>query len=568
MKPGIILLTLLLFAGCKSELPADLILLGGNIYTGDRENPNAAALAVREGKLIYVGDEAGAKKFAGPNTEMVDAEGKFVMPGFIEGHGHFAGLGGSLINLNFIKTKSWDEIVAMVAEKAKTAKPGEWIIGRGWHQEKWTQPLFASVHGYPMHDALSAVSPENPVLLNHASGHGSFANKKAMELAGITRETPDPKGGTIVRDAQGDAIGMFEERAQGIIYQAYNTYLKTQSPEQLEKIWHDGIELAQQECLRKGVTSFQDAGSSFQEMEWYKTLAEQNKLKVRLWAMLRQGSRDLAGEALNTFPWVGLGNDHFTMRAVKADVDGALGSYGAWLLAPYSDRSDRFYGQNTTEVSEVDAVARLCIDHGLQLCVHAIGDRANREVLDLMERHFEANPEKKDLRWRIEHSQHLDTADIPRFAELGVIASMQGIHCTSDAPFVVKRLGEFRARTGAYAWKSLLQAGAVVTNGTDTPVEDVDPLASFYATVTRTRADNGMRFFPEQKLSREEALHSYTLAAAFSAFEETVKGSLSPGKWADFILLSEDLVHCPDEAILKTEVLKTWVGGKLLYSKG
>lgn len=568
MKPGIILLTLLLFAGCKSELPADLILLGGNIYTGDRENPNAAALAVREGKLIYVGDEAGAKKFAGPNTEMVDAEGKFVMPGFIEGHGHFAGLGGSLINLNFIKTKSWDEIVAMVAEKAKTAKPGEWIIGRGWHQEKWTQPLFASVHGYPMHDALSAVSPENPVLLNHASGHGSFANKKAMELAGITRETPDPKGGTIVRDAQGDAIGMFEERAQGIIYQAYNTYLKTQSPEQLEKIWHDGIELAQQECLRKGVTSFQDAGSSFQEMEWYQALAEQNKLKVRLWAMLRQGSRDLAGEALNTFPWVGLGNDHFTMRAVKADVDGALGSYGAWLLAPYSDRSDRFYGQNTTEVSEVDAVARLCIDHGLQLCVHAIGDRANREVLDLMERHFEANPEKKDLRWRIEHSQHLDTADIPRFAELGVIASMQGIHCTSDAPFVVKRLGEFRARTGAYAWKSLLQAGAVVTNGTDTPVEDVDPLASFYATVTRTRADNGMRFFPEQKLSREEALHSYTLAAAFSAFEETVKGSLSPGKWADFILLSEDLVHCPDEAILKTEVLKTWVGGKLLYSKG
>ena len=567
MKPGVILLILLLLAGCKSELPADLILLNGNIYTGDRENPNARALAVREGKLIYVGDEAGAKKFAGTSTEMVDAGGKFVMPGFIEGHGHFAGLGGSLINLNFIKTKSWDEIVSMVAEKAKTAKPGEWIIGRGWHQEKWTQPLFASVHGYPMHDALSAVSPENPVLLGHASGHGSFANKKAMELAGITRETPDPKGGTIVRDARGDAIGMFEERAQGIIYQAYNAYLKTQSPEQLEKIWHNGIELAQEECLRKGVTSFQDAGSSFQEMEWYKALAEQNKLKVRLWAMLRQNSRDLTGNALNPFPWIGLGNDHFTMRAVKADVDGALGSYGAWLLAPYSDRSDQFYGQNTTEVSEVDAVARLCIDHGLQLCVHAIGDRANREVLDLMERHFEANPEKKDLRWRIEHSQHLDTADIPRFAELGVIASMQGIHCTSDAPFVVKRLGEFRARTGAYAWNSLLQAGAVVTNGTDTPVEDVDPLASFYASVTRTRSDNGLRFFPEQKMSREEALHSYTLAAAFSAFEEDTKGSLSPGKWADFILVSEDLVLCPEEAILKTEVLKTWVGGKLVYSK-
>jgi len=567
MKPAIFLLTLCLCVACKPELPADLILVGGNIYTGDRKNPKASALAVREGKLIYVGDEAGAKKFEGPSTERVNAGGKFVMPGFIEGHGHFAGLGGSLINLNFIKTKSWDEIVAMVADKVKTAKPGEWIIGRGWHQEKWTQPLFASVHGYPMHDALSAVSPENPVLLGHASGHGSFANKKAMELAGITRETPNPSGGTIVRDAQGDAIGMFEERAQGIIYQAYNTYLKTQSPEQLEKIWHDGIELAQEECLRKGVTSFQDAGSSFQEMEWYKALAEQNKLKIRLWAMLRQNSRELTSEALHTFPWIGLGNDHFTMRAVKADVDGALGSYGAWLLAPYSDRSDHFYGQNTTEVSEVDAVARICIEHGLQLCVHAIGDRANREVLDLMERHFEAHPENKDLRWRIEHAQHLDTADIPRFAEMGVIASMQGIHCTSDAPFVVKRLGEFRARTGAYAWKSLLRTGAVVSNGTDTPVEDVDPLASFYASVTRTRADNGMRFFSEQKMDREEALHSYTLAAAYAAFEDHTKGSLSPGKWADFILLSEDLVRCPDEAILKTEVLKTWVGGKLLYSK-
>lgn len=557
----------LIFLGCQKHLPADLIILEGNIYTAEKDTTWAGSMAVRDGKIVFIGDSTESLKYKGEQTELFRAGRKFIMPGFIEGHGHFAGLGGSLINLNFIKTKSWDEIVAMVAEKAKTAKPGEWIIGRGWHQEKWTQPLFASVHGYPLHDALSEVSPDNPVLLSHASGHGSFVNAKAMQLAGVTKETPDPKGGTIVRDAQGNAIGMFEERAQGIIRQAYNIYLKSLPPDQLEKIWHDGIALAQEECLKKGVTSFQDAGSSFQEMDWYKILAEQNKLKVRLWAMLRHSSKELTHEALRSFPWIGLGNDHFTMRAVKSDVDGALGSYGAWLLAPYSDRQDLFYGQNTTEISEVNATAQICMDHGLQLCVHAIGDRANREVLDLMQTIFNAHPDKKDLRWRIEHAQHLDTADIPRFAELGVIAAMQGIHCTSDAPFVVKRLGEFRSKSGAYAWQSLLKSGAVVTNGTDAPVEDVDPLASFYASVTRKRADNGLSFFPEQRMTRDEAIHSYTLGAAFSAFEDQLKGSLTQGKWADFIMLSNDLIHCPDAEILNTEVLRTWVGGKMVYSK-
>jgi len=554
------------FISCQKQLPADLIILDCKIYKAETDTAFASAMAIRDGKIIFIGDSSETLTFKGDQTELFRAEGKFIMPGFIEGHGHFAGLGGSLINLNFIKTKSWDEIVAMVAEKAKTAKPGEWIIGRGWHQEKWTQPLFASVHGYPLHDALSEVSPDNPVFLSHASGHGVFVNKKAMDLSGITKETPDPKGGTIVRDAQGNAIGMFEERAIGIVRQAYNIYLKSLPPDELKKIWHDGIELAQDECLKKGVTSFQDAGSSYQEMDWFKDLAENHKLKLRLWAMLRHPSKELKGEAFNTFPWIGLGNDHFTMRAVKSEVDGALGSYGAWLLAPYADRADVFYGQNTTEISEVSAIAHLCLNQGLQLGVHAIGDRANREVLDLMQSIFNGQPEKKDLRWRIEHAQHLDTADIPRFAQLGVIAAMQGIHCTSDAPFVVKRLGEFRSQSGAYAWKSLLKSGAVVTNGTDTPVEDVDPLASFYASVTRKRADNGLTFFPEQRMTRSQAIHSYTLAAAYSGFEDQIKGSLTPGKWADFIMLSNDLIHCPDTAILNTQVLKTWVGGKLLYS--
>lgn len=565
-KKGLFIFFCALLITCKTEKPADTIIYHGNIYTVDPDQPQAQAVAIRDGILVYVGSDEGVANFKGDSTRMIDAEGKFVMPGFIEGHGHFPGLGGSLMNLNFIKTKSWDEIVSMVQERIKTAKPGEWIIGRGWHQEKWTQPLFASVHGYPMHDALSAISPNNPVILEHASGHGVFANKMAMDMAGVSKETPNPKGGAIVRDDQGDAIGMFEETAQSIINQVYNHYLKNQPPEELERIWHQGIELASQECLSKGVTSFQDAGSSFQEMDWFKALAESGKLRLRLWSMLSQPKED-EYNLLAAFPKIGLGNDFFTCRAIKSYVDGALGSYGAWLLSPYSDRQDNFYGQNTGEISIINTTADLCIQHGLQLCVHAIGDRANREILDLMEHHFTEHPELKDLRWRIEHSQHLDTADIPRFGRLGVIASMQGIHCTSDAPFVVKRLGEFRARTGAYAWKSLLQSGAVVSNGTDVPVEDVDPIECFYATVTRTRVDNGLVFFPEQKLSRAEAIYSYTMAPAFAAFEEKTKGSVTVGKWADLVVLSQDLAHCPDEDIMKTQVLQTIVGGKIEYHR-
>jgi len=483
------------------------------------------------------------------------------MPGFIEGHGHFSGLGQSLMNLNFLKSKSWAEIVAMVAEKAKTAKPGEWIVGRGWHQEKWETPLDKQVLGYPYHDALSAMSPNNPVLLRHASGHGLFANAKAMELAGVSKETPNPKGGEIVRDARGEAIGVFEERAMGIISAAYQAYRDSLSEADLKKEWLKGIELAEQECLLKGVTSFQDAGSSQQEIQWYKELAEAGKLDLRLWAMIRHQYPELK-DKLGGLPIINAGNHFFTCRAIKSEVDGALGSFGAWLLRPYSDKSD-FHGQNTTPIENVEAIAKLATDNDLQLCVHAIGDRANQEVLNIFEKNLNG---KKDLRWRIEHAQHLDPADIPRFAKMGAIASMQGIHCTSDAPFVVKRLGEQRACNGAYAWRALLDAGAVVSNGTDAPVEDVSPLESFYATVTRKRfAVPKIEFFPEQKLTRAEAIHSYTLACAYAAFEEQDKGSLEVGKWADLVVLSKDLLNCSDEEILQTQVMMTVVGGKVKH---
>ncbi|GJM34397.1 MAG: amidohydrolase [Saprospiraceae bacterium] len=552
-----------LVVSCQPEEKASVILINGNIYTVDEQKPHAEAIAINGDRIQKVGSNDEVEQFKDENTRVIDLEGKFVMPGFIEGHGHFSGLGSSLIDLNFLRSKSWDEIVQMVAEKAKTAAPGEWIVGRGWHQEKWIEPLDKEVLGYPYHDKLSEISPNNPVLLGHASGHSLFANAKAMEMAGISVETPNPSGGEIVRDSRKEAIGVFEERAMGMIYSAYSEYLKTLSDEEKQQKWMEGIRLAQIECLSKGITSFQDAGSKFFEIENYRKMAENGDLDLRLWVMVRHSYREMSNQ-LADFPIVDVGNHFFTSRAIKTEVDGALGAFGAWLLAPYEDKPN-FVGQNTTAIETVDSIAVLAIAHDMQLCVHAIGDRANREVLNVFAKKMKEHPEKKDLRWRIEHAQHLDPEDIPRFKELGAIASMQAIHCTSDAPFVVKRLGEKRAKEGAYPWRSLLDAGAVVTNGTDTPVEDVDPIESFYASVTRKRADSGMDFFPEQAMTRAEGIYAYTLANAFAAFEENEKGSLEIGKLADLVVLSQDLLSCEVDQIMNTKVLMTMVGGELKY---
>ncbi len=565
----LLFLSLLFFSCQQNQSAPDTILLNGNIYTVDEKMPQAQALAIKDGLILQVGTNEEIEKLKGDKTQVIDLQGQFTMPGFIEGHGHFSGMGYSLIDLNFLKSKNWNEIVQAVAEAAKTAKPGEWIIGRGWHQEKWDEALQRHVQGYPYHDDLSEVSPDNPVMLRHASGHALMANKAAMDAAGISKETPDPSGGHIVRSPSGEAIGVFEERAMSAIAKVHEEYLATLSPEaQLER-WYQGIELAQQECLKQGVTSFQDAGSSYDEIARYKKMAEEGKLNLRLWAMLRHSSERMKGN-LGGFPIIDAGNRFFTCRAIKTELDGALGSYGAWLLSDYNDKPD-FTGQNTTSIEEVKTIAALARDHDMQLCVHTIGDRANRELLNLMEELTAAEGKNlKALRWRSEHAQHIDPQDIPRFAELGVIASMQAIHCTSDAPFVVKRLGEERARTGAYPWQSLLQAGAIVTNGTDVPVEDVSPIESFYASVTRKRhqaSNTGLELFPEQKMTREQAIHSYTLACAFSGFEEAWKGSLTPGKVADIVVLTNDLINCTDDEILKTEVVTTFVGGEVKYKK-
>ncbi len=489
-------------------------------------------------------------------------EGAFVIPGLIEGHGHFSGLGQSLMNLNFLKSKSWDEIVEMVRQRVNEVDTGEWIIGRGWHQEKWTETPHDHVHGYPRHFDLSEIAPDNPVMLRHASGHGLIANEKAMDIAGVTKETADPAGGAIVRDRDGEAIGVFEERAMEIIRSAYNYYLEEQTDEQKIKEWYDGIALAQEECLANGITSFQDAGARFEELDRYKEMAVDGKMDIRLWSMVRHSSEEMRGK-LADLRTIDAGDGYFTCRAIKTEVDGALGSFGAWLLNPYADKPD-FVGQNTTEIDEVDQIAKLALQADMQLCVHAIGDKANQVVLDLMEKHYSAHPDQ-DLRWRIEHSQHLHPDDIPRFGQLGVIASMQGIHCTSDSPYVEKRLGRKRSQEGAYNWRAILDSGGIVTNGTDAPVEDIDPIESYYASVTRKRADGGEAFFPENKMSREEAIYSYTMANAIAGFQEDKKGSIEVGKYADLTILSEDWLTCSDDAILETKVLYTIVDGDIRY---
>ena len=561
----LLLVFAVLCACTKEEKPkADIIYTNGNVWTVDQANERVSAVAILDGKIIAAGSDQEMNAFRSEQTTLFDLEGKFMMPGFIEGHGHFLGFGNSLLKLNFLDSKSWDEIVEMVAKAAEDLPEGTWIEGRGWHQEKWTSgELVKNVLGYPYHDELSALTPNHPVILRHASGHALFANKAAMDIAGVDVETISPIGGEIVRDANGVAIGVFEERAMGIIGNAFQEYKSGFSDKELKDDWLRAIEQAEQGCLENGVTSFQDAGTYFYDMEGFVERANAGDMRVRLYSMLRHSAEEMA-PILDEYPMIGLGNDFFTCRAIKTEVDGALGAFGAWLLKPYNDK-DGFHGQNTTSIDEVRAIAGLAEKHGMQLCVHAIGDRANKEVINIMEGSISKNPES-DLRWRIEHAQHLDTADIPRFRNLGIIASMQGIHCTSDAPFVESRLGMERAKYGAYPWRSLLDNGVVIANGTDVPVEKIDPLACFYASVTRKRSDTGFEFYPEQSMSREEAVYSYTLGNAFAAFEENIKGSIEPGKYADFVVLSNDLITCQEEEILNTKVLYTIINGEVVYS--
>jgi predicted amidohydrolase YtcJ len=539
--------------------PADLVLRGGRIVTLDAQTPEATAIASRNGAIVAVGTDAAIARYIGPSTQVVDLAGQLAIPGLIEGHGHFTGIGENRINLDLMGVKSWDEIVHMVAVAVENAKPGEWIVGRGWHQEKWTSTPDPNVEGFPLHASLDKVSPNNPVVLTHASGHASFVNAKALELSGITKATANPSGGEILKDKDGNPTGLLRERASGLV--RVGTGAPRPTPEEAEAHAQKVLELADQEVTTKGITTFHDAGSSFDTINRIKRMIDAGRMHVRLWVMVSGGGTT---DALKANRVIGYGSNQLTVRAIKLYADGALGSRGAWLLEPYSDKPDST-GLPTTPVEQIRTSAQAALDAGYQVCIHAIGDRANREVLNAYEDTFKKNNvDGKTLRWRIEHAQHLNAADIPRFGQLGVIASMQTIHCTSDAPWVEPRLGAKRAEEGAYVWQKLMKSGAVVSNGTDAPVENVDPIPNFYAAVTRKSAD-GKVFYPDQRMSRMEALRSYTLSNAFSAFEEDIKGSLTPGKLADITVLTKDILTIPDEEILTAKVAYTIIGGRVVY---
>ena len=546
----------------KVKEPADLVLTNGIIATMEEANPQAEAVAIKGEKILAVGSNSEMKKYIGDSTQVINLNGKFVMPGFIESHAHFLGLGNSEQMLDLHTAKNWDEIIEMVARAADHSSYGDWIIGRGWHQEKFDPKPNPNVEGYPVHNELSKATPNNPVMLTHASGHAVYANAKAMQIACINRFTSDPEGGTIVRDSLGNPIGVFEENAEQLIRKPYEDFLAKRTPDQIRADYVQQMRLASQDCLKKGITSFTDAGEPFDIINIIKQLADSNKIPIRLNVMIGD-SLDLMKKKLKNYFLEEYGDNHLQVRSIKQYVDGALGSRGAWMLEPYSDMPNSS-GSNVTPLSTLRKISELALKDGFQMCIHAIGDRGNREVLNLYESIFKENPDKKDLRWRIEHAQHLSPEDIPRFAKLGIIAAMQGIHCTSDATFVVERIGIKRAEEGAYVWKKLIDSGATVCNGTDAPVEDVDPIKCFYASVTRKLAD-GSTFFPNQKMTRLEALKSYTINGAYAAFEENIKGSLKVGKLADLVVLSNDLLTCSDDQIQNTKVLNTIVGGKVLF---
>jgi len=546
---------LLLLSGPTAPVatePPDRVLVNAVVHTMDDARPRAEAVAITGGRITGVGSSRDLLATKGPRTEVLDLNGATVIPGLKESHGHFVGIGLARMSLNLVGTKSWEEVVAKVAAAVKTRPKGSWIVGRGWHEGKWEKNPARLVRGFPPHDALTAVSPDNPVYLERADGHAGFANAAAMALMKIGPATKAPSGGDIIRDEQGAATGVFVDTAQRLI----------QPPPSTEADIREAIRLATEECLSKGITFFDDAGADLRTIALYRELAEKQQLGLRLYPMIR------GFEALKRFgpPQPGGPDSFLSIRSLKLSIDGALGSRGAKLLEPYVDDPGNT-GLWVTDPAVVRAAALYGIQNGFQVNVHAIGDAGNRTVLDAFEAAFKAHPEKKDVRFRDEHSQILDENDIPRFGRLGVIASIQGIHGASDLPWASQRLGEARVLEGAYVWQKLKKSGAMLINGTDAPVEDVDPIKSFYASVTR-QSEAGVPvggYQPDQRLTRMEALRSYTKDAYWASFAEANGGVIAPGRWADLTVLSKDILNVPDAEILKAEVLYTIVNGKVAY---
>ena len=537
---------------------ADLVLKNANIYTVDEHKPHAQAVAIKGDKILFAGSDAEMQPFVGQGTRVLDLQGATVVPGLTDAHYHFLGVGARELTFNLEGTKSLDELLARVKERVATAKPGEWITGRGWIETFWQPPAF------PTRQDLDKVSPNNPVILGRADGHAAAVNSAALKIAGIDRNTPNPFGGEISRDKNGEPNGMLLDHAQALV----RDHVPPEAAADPEK----AAVAADQRSIMLGWCEVQDPGGSWADIAVYKKLYEQGKLNVRIYKAV-YGPGPEADRLLHEGAQIGLFDHHLTFRSIKVVSDGALGSRGAALLAPYSDKPETS-GFLTVKAEELRPMLIEALKQGIQVETHAIGDRANGFMLDEYERAFKAVPvgQRKvtQPRWRDEHTQIVNSADLPRFAKLGVIPSMQPSHAIGDLFFAPKRLGMERLQ-GAYAWQTLIKSGVPVAGGSDAPVERGEPMIEFYAAVARkplpSRAQGASLegWHPEEAMTREQALKAFTLWAAYAAFEEDVKGSITPGKLADFTVLSADIMKIPEPEILTTKNLMTIIGGKVVY---
>ena len=538
-------------AQAPQQQTADIIVTNARIYTVDDTHPLADAMTIRGGKVQFVGSARAAQALKGPSTRVIDLGGRTVIPGMVDAHGHVDNLGLALRTVDLTGTSSYDEVIARVTERAKTMRPGQWIIGRGWDQNDWGDTRF------PTHEKLTAAVPNNPVYLTRIDGHAGLANAAALKAANVTASTKDPEGGKIERAAGGAPGGVFVDNAQGLIERVIPRATRDEVKAE--------IQAAIVEAQKWGLTGVHDAGATAEQLEIYEELAKAGTMNFRLYAMIGDDSATIA-RWFARGPLVGGYDNTLWVRSIKLYIDGALGSRGAALLDPYADDATR-NGLFVSRPEHILDVAQRALRAGFQINTHAIGDRGNRVVLDEYEKALKAVP-VADHRFRIEHAQIISPDDVPRFASLGVIPSMQASHQTSDMYWAGNRLGSTRL-LGAYAWRSLLDQGSIIPNGSDFPVEQVNPLISFHAAFSRQDANNWPPngWYPEQKMTRDEALRSITLWPAYSAFQENIMGSLTPGKVADFVVLDQDIMRVAPEQVLKTQVLATYVGGKAVYER-
>ncbi|PYT63123.1 MAG: amidohydrolase [Acidobacteria bacterium] len=542
---------LLLGVSLSTQSPnPDLLLLNAHVVTMNDKQPSAEAIAVQGERIIWVGTSGEAKRLYSKAARTIDLHGATVLPGIIDAHTHLINLGESLVRLNLKDIPSENEIVERVKQRAASAAPGDWILGWGWDEGKWAS-------NYPSNQALSDATPRNPVFLVGLHTFAAWANQRALKLAGIHKDTKDPENGKILRDEKtGEPTGILLNRAQDLV----SKHIPPMTLVQAKR----AMQLAARECVRNGLTSVHEAKVTPLMVEAFHELVREGRMPLRVYGMLDGADKNLVEEWLKRGPEIDP-HHQLTIRSFKLFADGALGSRGAALLAPYTD-APQTKGVMTTPESEVYSLTRRSLQAGFQVCTHAIGDAANRSVLDAYAQAEKEMPTSRDPRLRVEHAQVLASEDIPRFAKLGVIASMQPTHCTSDMAWAEKRLGPVRVKD-AYAWRSVKDSGSHLSLSSDFPGETLNPFYGIYAAITRQDPQGNPPggWYPEQKLTLEEALRGYTVEAAYAEFQESEKGSIEKGKLVDLTIISKDITKIPPSAILSIRALKTFVGGKIVY---